>query len=103
VALTDEPLVPLREALAYFGRVNGKPPRISTLTRWILRGVRAGNLRVKLEAVRQGVRWMTSRQAVRRFLESTSRHAIPSAPVAQPKKADPHQATINRQLEAVGW
>lgn len=103
MALTDEPLVPLREALAFFGKVNGKPPRISTLTRWILRGVRAGKLRVKLEAVRQGVRWMTSKAAVQRFLESTSRHSIPKHEPTVGKKVDPHHAAVARALDAVGW
>ena len=103
MALTDEPLVPLREATAFFDRVRGKPPRVSTLTRWILRGVRAGSLRVKLEAVRQGVRWMTSKPAVRRFLESTARHSVPTDTPVPSDKPDPHQAAVARALDAVGW
>jgi hypothetical protein len=49
---------------------NGKRTHISTLLRWILSGATApGGTRVRLEAVRLGGRWMTSREAIQRFGE----------------------------------
>jgi hypothetical protein len=50
---------------------NGHRTHLSTLLRWILTGARspAGG-RVRLEAVRIGSRWMTSREALQRFAEA---------------------------------
>jgi hypothetical protein len=48
----------------------GKKTHLSTLLRWILRGCRGpGGVLVRLEAVRLGNRWMTSREAIQRFTE----------------------------------
>jgi hypothetical protein len=47
----------------------GRPVHPATLTRWILAGVRRpGGRRVRLEAVRLGGRWVTSREAIGRFV-----------------------------------
>ena len=49
----------------------GRPTRPATLTRWISTGAAGpGGGRVKLEAVRVGSRWVTSRGAVARFVEA---------------------------------
>jgi hypothetical protein len=61
---------------------SGKRCHLSTLLRWIMRGCKApdGSL-VKLEAIRLGNRWMTSRQALQRFAERlTPRTDSSSAP-----------------------
>jgi hypothetical protein len=48
----------------------GGPPSESTLRRWARCGRRsAGGALVRLEAARFAERWLTSRPAVRRFLE----------------------------------
>ena len=49
----------------------GKKCHLSTVLRWVLRGARAidGNF-VKLEAIRLGNRWMSSRAALQRFCEA---------------------------------
>jgi hypothetical protein len=49
---------------------NGKRCHLSTPLRWIFKGAKApdGTL-VKLEAIRLGGRWMTSREALQRFAE----------------------------------
>jgi hypothetical protein len=49
---------------------NGRRCHLSTILRWVLRGAKApdGTL-VRLEACRIGSRWLTSRQALRRFAE----------------------------------
>ena len=49
---------------------NGKKTHLSTLLRWILQGVRlpSGEV-VRLEAIRLGSRWMTSKAALQRFAE----------------------------------
>jgi hypothetical protein len=49
---------------------NGKRTHLSTILRWILRGAKAPDgSRVRLEAVRLGGRWLTSREALQRFAE----------------------------------
>jgi len=50
---------------------NGRRCHLSTILRWILHGARAPNgTIVRLEACRIGSRWLTSRQALRRFAEA---------------------------------
>lgn len=65
----DEPLITLSEAASRFpGHRGAERLHPATLTRWILRGVRAvDGRRVKLEAVRVGCRWLTSEPALTRF------------------------------------
>jgi hypothetical protein len=69
--LTAETPVPLKDACRLIppGR-QGKKTHLSTLLRWILQGARSpSGERVKLDAVRLGSRWMTSREALQRFAE----------------------------------
>jgi hypothetical protein len=48
----------------------GKRTHLSTLLRWVLKGSRAPDgARVRLEAVRVGGRWVTSREALQRFAD----------------------------------
>jgi hypothetical protein len=49
---------------------SGRRCHLSTILRWITRGARGpSGERVRLEAVRLGGRWLTSREALRRFVE----------------------------------
>jgi hypothetical protein len=59
----------------------GKRTHLSTLLRWIIKGARnpVGEI-VRLEGIRIGSRWMTSREALQRFAERlTPRSDGPSA------------------------
>src|SRR5262249_11181216 len=57
---------------------SGRPPHLSTLLRWINPGVRG----VRLEAVRLGGRWVTSREALQRFADRlTAAQAGPPPPL----------------------
>jgi Protein of unknown function (DUF1580) len=47
---------------------NGRPIHPSTILRWIHQGIRG----VRLEAMRLGGRWMTSEEAIARFLQRLS-------------------------------
>jgi hypothetical protein len=49
----------------------GRPVTLSCLLRWVLTGVRSpsGGL-VRLDAIRLGGRWVTSREAIQRFAEA---------------------------------
>jgi hypothetical protein len=69
--LTAEMALPLAEACRIVPPArSGKKTHLSTILRWILRGAKSptGEL-VKLEALRIGNRWVTSREALQRFAE----------------------------------
>ena len=54
----------------------GKKTHVSTVLRWIQRGARGpGGDRIHLEAVRVGGKWVTTREALQRFIARlTPRH-----------------------------
>lgn len=53
----------------------GKPTHVSTVKRWILRGSRG----VRLEGIRVGGQWITSREALERFSAALTARYLPSA------------------------
>src|SRR5438105_865260 len=69
--ITTETTLSLANACALLPRGrNGSRPHLSTLIRWITSGVRTSDgARVCLEAVRLGSKWVTSREALVRFVE----------------------------------
>jgi len=72
--LVNEGLIPLHEVpkLLQLGR-DGKKPHRALAWRWAHYGVKSpGGGKVRLEAIRVGKRWMTSRAAVIRFLSRTN-------------------------------
>jgi hypothetical protein len=82
--LNDEPLITLSQAATRFpGHRGADRLHPATLTRWILKGVRAlDGRRVRLEAVRVGSRWLTSEAALARFADALG---TPDAPVPPPR------------------
>jgi hypothetical protein len=69
IDLTAERPIPLAEAAEIVPPArSGKRTHFTTLLRWVLKGAKApdGTL-VRLEALRVGGRWMTSREALQRF------------------------------------
>jgi hypothetical protein len=69
--LTTEKALPLAEACRIVPPArSGKKTHLSTVLRWILKGAKSptGEM-VKLEALRIGSRWVTSREALQRFAE----------------------------------
>lgn len=66
IDLTEEKAISLNEAATLVPSARqGRPTHVSTLIRWITAGVE-GN---RLEAIRLGGRWVTSREALQRFAE----------------------------------
>ena len=105
IDLTTEPPVPLAEAVKLIPPArSGKRTHLSTLLRWILTGAKAPDgTRVKLEAVRLGGRWMTSREALQRFAEAltpslsdTPALPIPRAPTARRRASERAEAELNK-------
>jgi hypothetical protein len=84
---------------------NGKRTHLSTLQRWILLGVKSpsGEI-VRLEGLRLGGRWLTSRQALQRFAERLT-PAIgdaPSPPHRTPGRRQQASERAARELEKEG-
>jgi hypothetical protein len=62
---------------------SGRPLARAAVWRWISKGLPGPDgMRVRLEAVRLGRRWMTSRQALARFMARTTRSADATRPPA---------------------
>jgi hypothetical protein len=101
IDLKTERPIPLAEAARLVPAArNGKRCHESTLFRWITKGIRG----VKLEALRLGGRWVTSREALQRFaerltpdLEATPR-PVPRSP-ARRRRASERAA---KELERIG-
>lgn len=69
----------------------------ATVLRWVVRGVRVGSARVKLEACRVGGRWVTSEQAYERFVT-----ACGAAAGAEPVARQRTPAQARRAADAAG-
>lgn len=73
IDLQSESIVTLSEATKLIPGRQGRPPHVSTLFRWISRGIQCGDERVFLESIRIGGVRATSVQALTRFVELASR------------------------------
>ncbi len=87
------------------GHRGGRSVDPSTIFRWVTKGTTAGGRTVRLEAVRAGNRWLTSRPAVARYVAALT-DALP-APLSDPTPRTPaarHQAAAKAgdALEAMG-
>jgi hypothetical protein len=104
--LTTETALPLAAAakLVPPGR-NGKCTHLSTLLRWITRGAKGptGEV-VRLEAVRLGARWLTSREALQRFAERLTPRldASPAPAPRTPRQRARAAAKAGAELERAG-
>jgi Protein of unknown function (DUF1580) len=97
IDLSRESPLPLAAACRIIPAARGgKRTHISTLLRWILQGAKSpsGNL-VRLDGIRIGNRWHTSREAIQRFAEAlTPRTVVSDLPV--PRTAAERQRTVDR-------
>ena len=87
IDISTEQLLTLPQAARVrpHGRL-GRPTHPSTVYRWISRGVRGVAGVVKLEGVRIGGSWYTSREALQRFAE-----ALTNGGTQTPREATPPQ------------
>jgi hypothetical protein len=103
--ITTEDTLTLSDASKILPRGrNGARPQLSTLLRWALDGVHGldGRL-VRLEAVRLGRKWVTSRQALQRFvgaLTPAPRDNSASPPTRTPRQRQQASERAARRLEA---
>jgi hypothetical protein len=107
IDLSNEAIISLREAAALIPPVRqGRPVSFNCILRWILKGSRKtvdGQI-VKLEGLRVGSRWLTSRQALQRFAEAlTPMTCDPQAsPVRTPRQRRRAAELAERELEKMG-
>jgi hypothetical protein len=79
------------------GHRGGSSVDPSTVFRWVTKGARTpGGQTVKLEAVRVGGRWLTSRGAVARFVAVLTAAAVPDSTSPPPA---PRTSTVRRRAE----
>lgn len=85
------------------GMKPGKPIHFSTLWRWVLRGCLAiDGRRVRLEAVRLGGRWLTSREALQRFSDALSHDQADEPKTRTPTGRKRDISTARKKLEKMG-
>lgn len=83
----------------------GRPAHISCVLRWILEGAKAPDgQRVRLEALRLGGRWVTSRQALQRFAEALTPQleGQPERNRRTPTQREKANAATKARLAAIG-
>lgn len=102
--LVEEGLIGLSPAADYFGTGrNGRRMHAATLTRYFRDGVRrADGTVVRLECVRVGSKFMTSKQAVLRFIAAQQEGGSGSAAVAPsgPNQPSRDQQRASAELDA---
>jgi hypothetical protein len=84
---------------------NGKRTHLSTILRWILKGAKSPDgILVRLEGIRLGGRWMTSRQALQRFAEALTPNLAGERPKTPRSTAARQRASdrATRELEKIG-
>lgn len=104
--LLDESVVRLEETARFVGPGRGgRPTHPSTIWRWVFKGCRAPDgRRVRLEAVRVGAHWVTSREAIRRFSDALTPR-LDDEPVPSPRTSTTRQRASQRaaaRLERAG-
>jgi hypothetical protein len=79
----------------------GRAVSVSCITRWILQGVRTPQGRLRLEAVRIGGRWVTSLEALERFIAGQTpnladRLQLPRTPAARRRAIERAEARLQK-------
>ena len=106
IDLTRESALSLAQAADLLppGR-GGARPTLGCVLRWVLKGAKSpsGEL-VRLEAIRLGGRWLTSREALQRFAERLT-PSLDSEPPPAPRTANQRRRASEvaaRELEKMG-
>jgi hypothetical protein len=106
VSITSESPLSLSQAthLLPLSR-QGRPVTLGCILRWILHGAKGPDgQRVRLEAIRLGGRWITSREALQRFAEAlTPRLSNDPAPRSRtPRRRQKASGRAASELEKLG-
>jgi hypothetical protein len=109
VVLNGEKLIGLSPAARLFpGHRDNAHLNASTVYRWVVKGTRTpdGGI-VRLEAARVGSRWLTSAEAVARFVTATTAAATapstsPPPPIRSPGRRSRENSRASAELDALG-
>jgi hypothetical protein len=94
--LLKETLLPLHDVAGLVPPGRGRRTHVSTVHRWVQRGVGG----VRLEAIRVGGRWLSSREALGRFVAAlTARTTVPQDEAAT-RRATPE--LVEEELDRLG-
>jgi hypothetical protein len=103
--LAGEQLLTLGEVTKRFPGHKGAGSKLAytTVLRWVLNGCRAlSGQKVRLEAVRNGARWLTSVEALARFNAALGQtHPVPPPPTDRQRAK--RRAGVNAELDAAGF
>ena len=77
----------------------GRPVHYSALLRWVLTGVKVGGREIKLEAIHLPRGWLTSKQAVARFVAAQQTHLLPTTVSGMQSR---NQSQVEKELSARG-
>ena len=100
IDVSNEQLISFAELAKSLPRRRGdRPVHLATIHRWRSRGLKS----IRLEGVRVGGAWHTSREAFRRFTERLT--ALATFTEASPPKGADHQSHIeaDASLRQSGW
>jgi hypothetical protein len=104
--LSTETLLNISQAAKRFPPYRaGRPVHGATVTRWILSGIRGpGGQRIRLEAVRRPAGWLTSVEAIERFLLALTLTlgSTPAPAPRSPGKRDRASEQAARELDRIG-
>jgi hypothetical protein len=105
--ILQETIINIHEAATLFpGRDGKKKLNFSTVWRWVLKGLRTNDGRlIRLEAVRLGGRWVTSREAIARFTEALTPKPDDDPPGPAPRTPAQRKRdlrTADEKLAAIG-
>jgi len=104
IDLSTESIVSLRDAAKLLPPARqGRAVSFQCVLRWVLDGARGpdGEL-VRLEAIRLGGRWLTSREALQRFGESLTPANRSSSPARTSRQRRRAAERAERELENLG-
>jgi hypothetical protein len=95
INLLDEDTIRLYEAAHISGT------HFTSVYRWVLRGLpNAEGQRIRLEAIRIGRAWITSRQALQRFAERLTPR-LDDAPVSLPRSASKRRRASEKAAQVL--
>jgi hypothetical protein len=110
IDIDQEQAITLREAARLYGSSRGgRPTHASTIVRHIVKGTKIpGGEVVRLEGGKIGKKWITTRQAVQRYVDTLTRVALAETETAEAttatvsKRRQQELARVDRDLDAAG-
>jgi hypothetical protein len=105
INITEEQPIRLQDATRILAGRGGRPVHFSTVLRWCLKGCRglSGEV-VRLEALRIGGAWCTSKEAIQRFAERLTGDFATESPHTprSPGRRERDSARAAKALEKIG-